>query len=153
MDFVPFVWALLGILLIISEFFIPGFVIFFFGAGALLNGLLTVLFPALRPQFLIQIVVWLSFSGLSLFALRKYLAKIFKGRLLSSVDDSDFAGKQAEVVKAIKPDKPGRVRFEGTTWKAVSFDETMKAGEKVEILRKESLTFVVTKSILGNDIS
>ena len=73
--------------------------------------------------------------------------------MLSSVDDSDFAGKQAEVVKAIKPDKPGRVRFEGTTWKAVSFDETMKAGEKVEILRKESLTFVVTKSILGNDIS
>ena len=148
MELVPFIWSLLGVLLIISEFFIPGFVIFFFGAGALLNGLLTTLLPVLRPQFAIQIIIWLAFSGVSLFGLRKYLSKVFKGRLLGSRDELEFTGRQVEVIKQIRPDKPGRVRFAGTTWKAISYDETLKTGEKVEILEKKNLTFVVTKSII-----
>lgn len=151
MDFVSFVWSLLGILLIISEFFIPGFVIFFFGAGALLNGLLTMLLPALRPRFTIQIIIWLAFSGVSLFGLRKYLSKVFKGRLFGGRDELEFTGKQVEVVKDIEPDKPGRVRFEGTTWRAISYDETLKAGDKVEILEKKNLTFMVTKSIIDGE--
>ena len=73
----PLYWAIAGVILIISEFFIPGFVIFFFGAGALLNALLTVVIQALRSNIPVQVLIWLGFSGLSLFTLRKYFSKIF----------------------------------------------------------------------------
>ncbi|HUV08829.1 MAG TPA: hypothetical protein VMX75_13935 [Spirochaetia bacterium] len=52
MDSLPFIWSVAGILMMISETFIPGFVIFFFGLGALANGLLTAVFPGLRPCIL-----------------------------------------------------------------------------------------------------
>lgn len=141
-------WAIAGIVLIISEFFIPGFVIFFFGAGALLNALLTAVIPPLASSVLIQVLVWLGFSGLSLFTLRKYFSRIFKGRLLNGFSSTDKAGTKVEVVEDIGPGKVGRIRFQGTTWRAGSDTESFKAGETVEILKKEGLTFVVTRSLL-----
>ena len=35
----PFIWALIGLLLIGSEFLVPGFVIFFFGERSVLSAL------------------------------------------------------------------------------------------------------------------
>jgi membrane protein implicated in regulation of membrane protease activity len=145
-------WAIAGIILIISEFFIPGFVIFFFGAGALLNALLTAVIPALKSNILVQVIIWLGFSGLSLFTLRRYFARIFRGLFLDSRSSTDQAGEKVDVVEDISPKKPGRIRYQGTTWRAVSFTESFKAGEKVEILKKENLTFVVTRSLLGGDM-
>ena len=52
------------------------------------------------------------------------------------------------MTEEITPDKAGRVKFEGTSWKAISYTETLKSGEEVEILKKENLTFIVTKSII-----
>ena len=149
LSILPYLWGIGGILLILSEFFIPGFVIFFFGAGALLNALLIALIPPLKSNILLQVLIWLAASGLSLFGLRRYFAKIFKGRLVDAGNSSDFSGQKALVIEDIGPDKPGRIRFQGTSWKAFSYDESLKAGEKVEILKKENLTFVVTRSILG----
>jgi membrane protein implicated in regulation of membrane protease activity len=145
-------WAIAGVILIISEFFIPGFVIFFFGAGALLNALLTAVIQALRPNILVQVLIWLGFSGLSLFTLRKYFSKIFKGTLFDSRSSSDQAGEKAVVVEEVNPKKPGRIRYQGTTWRAVSFTETLKVGETVEILKKENLTYMVTHSLLDDKL-
>ena len=39
------IWAILGLLLILLEFFVPQFVIFFFGVGALLTAAITALVP------------------------------------------------------------------------------------------------------------
>ncbi len=142
------IWAIVGVVLIISEFFIPGFVIFFFGAGALFNALLTALIPPLQNSILLQVFVWLAASGLSLFTLRKYFSKIFKGRLVDGKGATDYAGEKAVVTEDITPDKPGRIRFQGTSWKAMSYNETLKAGETVEILKEDNLTFVVTNSLL-----
>lgn len=142
------IWAIVGVVLIISEFFIPGFVIFFFGAGALFNALLTALIPPLQNSILLQVFVWLAASGLSLFTLRKYFSKIFKGRLVDGKGSTDYAGEKAVVTEDITPDKQGRIRFQGTSWKAMSYNETLKAGETVEILKEDNLTFIVTRSLL-----
>ncbi len=147
MDFMPYVWAVLGLLFILSEFFIPGFVIFFFGAGALLTTLLTALLPGLNSRLPLQILIWLASSGLALAFLRKYFSRIFKGSMLESEEDK-YGGEKARVVEAISPENPGRISFKGTTWKAVSYDESFKEGDTVEILKHEGMVFVVTGSIL-----
>ena len=146
---IPFVWFLLGLLMMVGEVFIPGFVIFFFGLGAVVNGILTAVFPFLRSRIVFQILIWLGTSGLSLFLLRKYFARIFKGRFLEKKEETEPTGKTAKVIEEIRPDKPGRVRFQGTSWRAICYDETFQKGDKVEILKQENLTIVVTKSILG----
>ncbi len=148
MEFLPYIWAAVGLLFMGAEFFLPGFVIFFFGLGALVTALLSWIIPGLHTNITLQILAWLASSGLSLYFLRRYFSKIFRGNLLPS-DENEYAGSTAVVVEEITPDSPGRVRFQGTTWKAISYDESFAPGETVEILKEENLTFVVTRSIMG----
>jgi membrane protein implicated in regulation of membrane protease activity len=145
MDWVSFIWAALGILLILSEFFIPGFVIFFFGAGAVITGILTALLPFLGNSILAQVLIWLGTSTLSLLGLRKYLSKVFKGKLIKPKDQEALeAGKDAKVLEKISPDKPGRISFQGTSWEAWTFDEIIKKGSEVHILKQEGMKYWVT---------
>ncbi len=145
----PIIWAVVGFLFILSEFLVPEFVIFFFGVGALLMSLLTALAPPVAGSVPLQILIWLGLSAATLFGLRKYLANWFKGRKFDDDDQTEYVGKSARVTDAITPDKPGRISFRGTTWVAESFDERFERGQRVEILRREGMHFIVTESILG----
>ncbi len=147
-----FIWAFIGLLFIGLEFAIPGVVIFFFGAGALITSLLTAIIPGLKSSVAFQILIWLGASGLSLAFLRKYLSKVFRGKMLIN-DGSDPSGKTAEVIERITPDRPGRVHFQGTTWAASSYTETIEQGEKATVLKQDGLTLIVSKSLMenGND--
>jgi membrane protein implicated in regulation of membrane protease activity len=148
MDFsslVPYIWLFLGLLFIGLEFAMPGFVIFFFGTGALLTSLLCWLVPGLDAQIPLQIIIWLITSFLSLGFLRRFFRGTFRGRLIQSDDEEEFRGKLATVTEAISENHPGRVTFQGTTWKAVTYDEPVKPGDVVEIMKKENLTLIVSK--------
>ena len=144
-------WALCGLILIASEMLIPGFTIFFFGLGALLNALLTLFLPGISVT--LQGILWLA-SSLTLFALmRKYFRRIFGGTLICRDDNAaQNAGREVVVLEEIGPDKPGRVRFQGTSWEATSYDETIGAGERALILRQEELRFIVSRPIPEADI-
>lgn len=142
------IWATLGILLILSELVVPGFVVFFFGLGALLNALLVGIIPGLGTRIPLQLVLWAVSSGVSLALLRRYFAKAFRGSVLDSSRDEEFVGSTAEVSERISPEKPGRVRFEGTTWTAVTYDESIEPGERVDIIQKDGTKLVVTRSFL-----
>jgi inner membrane protein len=147
-----FIWGLLGILLIGAEMFAPGFVIFFFGAGAVLTGILSALIPGLESSWGLQALIWLGSSILSLSFLRKRFAHIFRGTILNNTEIPPEIGGSAVVVERITPDEPGRIKFQGTTWKAISYTEIIEPGEPVDILDKENLTYIVAKSILNLDL-
>lgn len=148
---IPFIWALFGLLMMLSEFFIPGFVIFFFGSGAIITSLLTFLFPFIKIRIPLQLLIWLAASGITLFSLRRYLSRIFKGKLIGKDNDEEFIGKRVLVVEKITPESPGRIRLSGTTWKAESYDEVFESGEYAEIIEKKNMTFTVTKKILEDE--
>jgi membrane protein implicated in regulation of membrane protease activity len=138
-------WAVVGLLLILSEFVVPQFVVFFFGLGALLNALLVALIPGLETRIPLQIALWALTSGVSLAFLRRYAARWFRGEdRQPGAAGEDAAGKTGVVTERISPDHPGRIRFRGTTWQAKSFDETIAEGTTVTILQKESLAYIVT---------
>ena len=139
---VPLIWAFLGLLMVVSEFFVPEFVIFFFGLGALLNSALVALFPMLSIP--LQILTFLGFSAASLFGLRRYVSRWFRGRAFSEEDQKEYLGKSARVIEAIEPEKPGRIRFGGTTWVAESYTEYFRPGDRVEIIKRDGMHFVVT---------
>lgn len=145
-------WAVAGLLLILSEFVIPQFVVFFFGVGALFNAALLAVFPGLSQRIPLQLVIWACTSGLSLALLRRYASKWFRGDERAIDDDTD-AGQTATVVETIAPDSPGRISFHGTTWTAVSYDRTITTGETVTILKKENLSYIVAAGDLLGDSS
>jgi inner membrane protein len=145
----PLIWAIAGLALILSEFIVPEFVIFFFGLGALLNSLLIALIPRLAGSIPLQIIIWLGFSTLSLFGFRRYFARWFKGRKFVEDDQAELVGEKADVLEDITPETPGRIRFGGTSWPAYSLDESFKKGEKVSIIRREGMRYLVTGSIPG----
>lgn len=145
-----FLWGVLGVVLIAAELLIPGFVIFFFGAGALITALLSGIIPAVGSSFGWQGLIWGLASVGSLIVLRRRFSKTFRGTVFNPISDKDV-GKSAVVTEPISPEKPGRVRYQGTTWNAVSYTEDFHPGDRVEIIKEENLTLVVTAPFLEKE--
>ena len=154
MDFTAIIWAVLGFILIISEFFVPGLVIIFFGAGALLTAIISAIIPGLSSSILTQVLIWLGLSTLSLFSMRRFFKRTFFGRRLDTHEhDYDDGAKTATVLEQVGPEKPGRIRYQGTSWEALSFDKMYEEGAKVWILKKEGMTYYVGDPLLPeNDV-
>lgn len=141
------IWFLIGIVLLIMEFTTPGLVIFFFGVGAIVVGIVCLI---LNPSFTVQLIIFLLSSVTLLFALRKWLKKVFLGRkndpeseIIDTIDN--FIGERAIVLKKITPAMPGSVELHGTAWKAEA-DENIRKGSPVEVVGKKNLVLRV-KSI------
>lgn len=135
-------WAIAGLLLMISELFLPGLILFFFGIGALMTALLCRLIPLSIGWQLI------SFSALSLGALlglRRLLKPIFTGSSSAARDGqtNPLIGACGEVQQPIEPGKVGRVLLHGASWKAIS-DEAIAAGTSVKVTEQNNLTLTVT---------
>lgn len=138
-----FLWGVLGVLFIAAEMVIPGFTIFFFGAGALLTALAAAVLPLVSGSFGLQVLIWAGSSILSFTFLRRRFRKIFRGTVLDKPQE-DGIGEMVKVLEEITPDKPGRVRFRGTSWAAASLSENFSPGDTVEIIETTGLTLTVT---------
>lgn len=135
-------WFFLGLFLLLLELVIPGFVIFFFGAGAWMTSLLCLLF---NPGFELQILIFLITSVISLIAFRRLIQKkILYGKSDNSdLVEDEFTGREARALTNIKPGKKGKVEFKGTVWSAESDSEIFE-GDIVMIERKENFNLIVT---------
>ena len=138
-----FLWGVIGLLLIASEMLIPGFTIFFFGLGAWITALVALVFPPLAGSLAWQIVLWAAGSIFSFAFLRKHFRRWFRGTLLDRMPKNNV-GERAVVLEAISPEKAGRVRYRGTSWKAVSLTESFETGEEVSIIEEDGITLTVT---------
>ncbi len=141
------IWAIAGIILFFIEFFIPGLVIIFFGIGALVTALFTFILGDIF-SFPFQIFLFTVTSVSSLILLRKYMKKIFTGKIQDGVEKENFNIEIGEIVPVLELIKPGevggRVKYQGTQWNARS-DETITPGESVEITGIKNLTLIVQK--------
>ena len=137
------IWFLIGIVLLVMEFVLPGLIIAFFGFGACVVALVC------RCTDISLNAQWLIFIGssvLSLLCLRKWLKGIFLGHTSSKQDlkedIAEFVGQKVVVKEKILPNIGGKVEFHGTNWQAKA-DEEIAAGAVVEIIGKDNLTLKV----------
>lgn len=136
-------WFLTGLIFLLAEFMIPGFVIFFFGVGAWIVALLLWFNVAL--SFNSQLVIFLISSLLSLVLFRRYGKKYFQGKV--KTDDAqtfdDIRGEKATVMVDIAPNGvEGKVEFHGTMWNAES-DVAIQKGTIVEVVERNNLILKV----------
>lgn len=138
-------WAIVGVILIFMDLFIPSFVIAFFGGGALVTAITTYL--GITPGYASQLLVFIISSIALLVTLRRALKRLLVGDT-SKEDDQQFdveIGKVIPVIEEINPEKgTGRVRYQGTDWGA-SAVSIIPEGESVKIVGRENLTLKVTR--------
>ncbi|MCF7972461.1 MAG: NfeD family protein [Phycisphaerae bacterium] len=138
------IWFLVGLVMLLLEFALPGLIIFFFGVGAWIVAGLCFFFPALAMKW--QLLIFLVTSVVCLLVLRKLLKRVFFGRIVGDPSGLEYAdeniGKEAMVETRIAPHAPGKIELNGTLWEAVS-EHTIEADTTVRIVAKDNLTFTV----------
>ena len=122
----------------------PGFILCFFGLGAVITGLLMTFIPLGVNT---QLVLFAVISILSLISFRRYAQGYFTGRISNKSPSGaimeNHSGETAVVAEDIIPNSPhGKVEFHGTFWNADA-DVEIKKGVKVTILARHDLTFKV----------
>jgi membrane protein implicated in regulation of membrane protease activity len=137
------VWFIIGLIMLLIEFALPGLIIFFFGIGAWIVALSCYFF---NISLNLQLLLFILSSTFLLLTLRKWLKSVFTGRSGSPEEPAEkleeFLGERAIVTKDIFPDSVGRVEFHGTQWNAVA-GEAIPKGKHVEIIGKDNITFEV----------
>jgi len=132
------IWFLIGLVLIVAEFAVPGLVIIFFGLGAWAAALAVL---AADLSLFLQIVIFLVVSITTLLLLRKR----FVAAAESTPDLTDeFVGKRAEVIQKLTRGRIGQVKFKGALWKAeTASEQVLEQGDMVTIVGYESIILKV----------
>ena len=137
------IWFLVGLLLLVLEFIMPGLIIAFFGIGAWVVAIVCLITDI---SINTQLIIFIAASVLSLLVLRRWLKGIFLGHAGSKQDLKhnleEFIGQRAVVKEKIVPKAGGKVEFHGSNWEAQA-DEEIAEGAVVEIIGKDNITLKV----------
>ena len=128
-------WLVLGVGLIIAEVFTLGFVLFWFGIGAVAAALVGIAGGGFLLQFLVFAIVSIGLTAMSRTIFAKYLSHSDEHTLKMGVDS--LPGQIGTVTTASKcAFREGAVMVYGSTWTAFPIDgETeLIEGEKVEVV-------------------
>lgn len=141
-------WTILGVLLIIAEVFTPGFVLLWFGVGALcaaLGGFLGLDYPL---QFLIFFVVSIALTAAS----RTIFARFFTHRELPDGLKTGAAGLPGQVGTVVTSSRgalnEGAVKVYGSVWTAypAEGEEALEAGDRVVVERLQGASIYVRRA-------
>jgi len=137
------IWFLVGLVLLILEFVMPGLIIGFFGVGAWIVAIVCLMNDI---GINAQLALFISSSVLSLLLLRRWLKGVFLGHEGSKQDLThnldEFVGERVVVKEKILPKLGGKVEFHGSHWEAEA-DEEIAEGTVVEIIGKDNITLKV----------
>ena len=137
------VWFILGILFLFAEMAVPGFIIFFFGLGAMAAAAVAWLVPG--ASLALQIAVFAVASVATLVLSRVIFRDFFRGRTVREKEDADddgLVGATGVLSQAIEPPVAGRVEVHGSDWKAVS-NRPISAGTAVRVTARDNITLTV----------
>lgn len=137
-------WLLLGLALLLSEFFIPAMIAVFFGIGALVVGLLT-LFGVI-DSLPYQLVLFALISMGALWYLRRHFKRWLRGSEADlAVRDQDDAGLLGARVTVLTDFSAGigHVQLNGSKWDAESIDP-LKAGDTAWVQNHSGIVLQVS---------
>jgi membrane protein implicated in regulation of membrane protease activity len=140
-------WALLGAVLIVAEIFTLGFVLFWFGIGALAAAAAGYLGAGIFLQFVVFAVVSIALTAMSRTIFSHRFALGEGDNMKMNVDT--LPGKIGTVTIASKGTmNEGEVKVYGSIWKAFPADgeSALREGEKVEVVRIEGTSIYVRKA-------
>jgi len=139
-------WVVLGVGLIIAEIFTVGFVLFWFGLGALIAALVGFLGFGFGWQFLAFAVVSVVLTAMSRTIFLNYFSLSDEDSIKTGVDA--LPGQIGTVCAASKGAlHEAAVKVFGSTWTAFPIDEEtpLSEGDKVEVVHVKGSSIYVRK--------
>jgi membrane protein implicated in regulation of membrane protease activity len=130
------IWLLAGSGLCLIELFVPtAFVAFMMGISAIVVAFLS---QAILGKLWLQVVVWLLLSTVLVVLSRRFVTS---PRPKAKIQDAIIA----ETLTEIPAGKPGRVLYEGNSWRARCDDEKLSIppNQRVYVTRREGTTLIV----------
>jgi membrane protein implicated in regulation of membrane protease activity len=141
-------WAILGAALIVAEIFTTGFVLLWFGIGALVAGLAGFLgLHSIIAQFAIFAVVSIALTAASRTIFVNYFSREKSGGDLKTGVEA-LPGKVGTVVSSSRGSlHEGAVKVFGSTWTAypAEGEEPLEAGDRVEVTRVQGASIYVKR--------
>ena len=136
-------WIVAGVVLMLLELVVPGLVLVFLGAGALVVALLVWL--GLLGSWVTATTTWFIASLALLLGLRGLVQRLVPGQTetQSTDEELDAFGEIVEVAETVGPEPGGRIRYRGTTWDALCLEQTIQAGARARIVCREDLVWIV----------
>ena len=141
-------WSILGAILIVAEIFTTGFVLLWFGIGALAAAFVGLIgIDSLAIQFTIFAVVSIALTAASRTIFLNYFSREKTGQSLRSGVDA-LPGKIGTVVSSSKGAlQEGAVKVFGSTWTAYPAvgEAPLEAGERVCVESVEGASIYVRR--------
>jgi membrane protein implicated in regulation of membrane protease activity len=141
-------WCVLGAVLIVAEVFTSGFVLLWFGIGALVAGFAAMLgINSLALQFVIFALVSVGLTAASRTIFVNYFSREKTGESLRTGVDS-LPGKIGTVVSSSRGAmQEGAVKVFGSTWTAypAAGESPLEAGERVRVESIEGSSIYVRR--------
>ena len=139
-------WTVLGVALIVAEIFTLGFVLFWFGIGALLAAFFALLGFGVGVQFLAFAIVSTVLTILSRTIFSNLYSTTDANSLKTGVDS--LPGQIGTVIGGSKGSlNAGEVKVFGSTWTAFPEpgEEPLLEGEKVEVVEVKGASIYVRR--------
>ncbi|CAN5299814.1 MAG: NfeD family protein [Pyrinomonadaceae bacterium] len=143
-------WAVLGLILIVAEILTPGFVLLWFGVGAMAAALASLAGFGYPLQFLIFFIVSVALTAASRTIFVNYFVRQQDegGELKTGVDA--LPGKVGTVVISSRGTlQEGAVKVFGSTWTAfpAEGESPLEAGDRVVVERVEGASIYVRRAL------
>ena len=133
------VWLIIAGLFFIGEIITVGFLVFWFGVGALL-AMITSFFTS---NVIIQTTVFIISSTILLLVTKPFVKK-FVDVKSTKTNAFSIIGKKALVIKEINSHSVGQIKINGEVWSAeAENDETITEGSEVEIVKINGVKTIV----------
>lgn len=143
-------WFIFGLACLALEFLIPGGIVSFIGLAAFIVGL--GIYLGWIQTWMSALTALLVISVFFLLILRSLFLKLLPSKTeVGNSDDWEGAiGSEVEVLEDIPVVGEGRIKYSGTSWRAVLAVETgqikaVLSGEKVKILERRGQVWVVNR--------
>ena len=140
------VWIVSGAAMILAEFLFSGFIIVFFGLGAVIAGIAIAF--GVPGSGGIPFIIFSVSSIVLLLVARNHMKKWFQGDLVEEKNgdiDTGIIGDSVEIVSGFDVSSPGYgiVSYRGSNWNARSEKKIHQLGTRLQVIDRESNVLIV----------
>lgn len=140
-------WIVLGLGLMALEIILPSFVALWFGAAAVLVGVIVLIIPSMPLS--VQVLCWVLFSVLLTWLWFKYMQPLSKDRTKAGLSREAIVGETGQVLSAPTLERRGVLRFSvpilGTAEWSFMCDDDVEAGDRVRVSDISGNSLIVKK--------
>lgn len=140
-------WIVFGIALMVCEIFLASFFVFWFGASAVLIGILVFFMPSLSVPW--QILLWSLLSCVLAYSWFKYLKPLSIDKTKSGLSRERIVGEVGQVLSPPNGERRGKLRFPAPIlgsdeWLFMS-EDTLSIGDRVKVVDVSGNSLIVVK--------